>query len=125
MMNTAPTTRKDCLDGLRPCPWIRCRYHLIWIQQARLKKELFRRSDDKVAAFIVKMSETCVLDLSDRGGMTLEEIAFTMQTTRERVRQIEGTGRSGRIRGALYKLRKPHKARLLIEYMDIERFWED
>lgn len=23
-----PTTRGDCVDGPRPCPWVRCRFHL-------------------------------------------------------------------------------------------------
>lgn len=23
-----PRTRADCRDGLRPCPWVRCRHHL-------------------------------------------------------------------------------------------------
>ena len=33
--------------------------------------------------------ETCALDLADRGGMTLIEVADVLGVTRERVRQIE------------------------------------
>ena len=24
-----PITRGDCVNGVRPCPWVRCRYHLL------------------------------------------------------------------------------------------------
>lgn len=33
---------------------------------------------------------TCVLDIADYGGATLEEISEIMGVTRERIRQIEG-----------------------------------
>lgn len=43
---------------------------------------------------------SCVLDVSDRGGATLEEIGAAINTTRERARQIEA--------GALNKLERVH-----------------
>jgi DNA-directed RNA polymerase sigma subunit (sigma70/sigma32) len=36
-----------------------------------------------------ELEHTCSLDLSERGGMTLEEVGEVMNITRERARQIE------------------------------------
>lgn len=63
-----PRRRADCAGAARPCPWTRCRYHM--------------GRDGP--------SNACVLDLADRGDMTLEEIGDVLGVTRERVRQIEG-----------------------------------
>jgi hypothetical protein len=46
--------------------------------------KLKARHDD-----IEQMPETCSLDVADRGGETLEEIARMLGLTRERIRQIE------------------------------------
>lgn len=74
----APKMRQDCLQGgpneARPCNRI-CRY--------RLEESA---------------TESCVLDMADKGGMTLEEVGEVMGITRERVRQIEEV--------ALFKLKK-------------------
>ncbi len=67
-----PLTRGDCLDGPRPCPWAACRYHLASEQ----------RGPEEVR-------ESCALDVADRGGSTLEEVAACFDLTRERIRQIE------------------------------------
>lgn len=40
---------------------------------------------EKVADF----SQSCALDVADRGGATLEEIGDMLGLTRERVRQVE------------------------------------
>ncbi len=39
--------------------------------------------------FLSGKLESCLLDLADRGGLTLEDIASQFDLTRERVRQIE------------------------------------
>jgi hypothetical protein len=80
-----PQTRRDCEDMERPCPFVSCRYHLaLDVDPARGSvKRNFPHLD------VHEMAETCVLDLAERGGMTLEEIALAMNLTRERVRQIE------------------------------------
>ena len=38
------------------------------------------------------MTETCALDIADRGGTTLEEVGAIMNLTRERIRQVEVKG---------------------------------
>ena len=36
-----------------------------------------------------EMSESCALDVAERGGITLEEVGGIVNLTRERVRQVE------------------------------------
>lgn len=64
-----PRVRADCLEGgqneARPCRWKDCYYYL--------KHE----------------KASCVLDIADEGGITLEEVSEVMGVTRERIRQIE------------------------------------
>jgi len=91
-----PRTREECKDGYRPCPYVSCKHHM------------FLDVNPNTGAITLnwplmepdQMSESCSLDLADRGGMTLEEIGFVMNLTRERVRQIE-------VRALASKLRAP------------------
>jgi hypothetical protein len=59
-----PWTRGDCLDGERPCPHYLCKW---WLQGPA----------------------SCVLDVADRGGVTLDAVGQALGCTRERIRQIE------------------------------------
>ena len=43
-------------------------------------------------AEVWEMTETCALDVADRGGTTLEEVGAIMNLTRERIRQVEVRG---------------------------------
>lgn len=74
-----PVTRGDCLPGgpneARPCPHRRCKWHL----------DRERRWMERVADW----SQSCVLDVADAGGHTLEEVADLFGVSRERIRQIE------------------------------------
>ena len=38
------------------------------------------------------MTETCALDVADRGGITLEDVGILLNLTRERIRQVERSG---------------------------------
>ena len=38
------------------------------------------------------MTETCALDVADRGGITLEDVGMLLNLTRERIRQVEHSG---------------------------------
>lgn len=79
-----PKTRADCVNGPRPCPFARCRYHLAVEVKESGSLRLVHGHDD-----ITELRDTCALDLADRGGMTLEEVAGALNVTRERARQIE------------------------------------
>lgn len=65
-----PRTRGDCQAGgvsaYRPCPWMECRFHIAGSEEV-----------------------SCVLDVAEQGGVTLEDVGRYLGVTRERIRQIE------------------------------------
>ena len=83
-----PTTRAECADTERPCPYVSCKYHL-YIDVHPVRGSIKLNFPD---VEIWEMTETCALDIADRGGITLEEVGEIMNLTRERVRQLETTG---------------------------------
>ena len=100
-MPTPPQKRKDCLGGTRPCPWVRCKHHMVWCLSG-VKKMTNRQIIHK----IFTLKETCVLDVADKGGVTLDEIGNILGITRERVRQIEFCKRGGAIRRLRHRCRR-------------------
>lgn len=80
-----PLTRGACKEDVRPCPYVSCKHHLYLDVSARTGAIKLNFPDLEVW----EMSETCALDVADRGGTTLEEVGAIMNLTRERVRQIE------------------------------------
>ena len=86
-----PESRADCVQGVnaeRPCPFVSCKYHLFL--------DVSPRSGAIKVNFpnleVWEMTETCALDVADRGGVTLEEVGAIMNLTRERIRQLETRG---------------------------------
>jgi len=79
-----PTNRIQCRKGIRPCPWVSCRYHLAYeVTASGSLRECFPCTE------LPDMQETCALDVADRHGVTLEEIGKIFNLSRERIRQIE------------------------------------
>jgi hypothetical protein len=83
-----PQTRSECVGGERPCPFVSCKHHLYLDVSARTGAIKLNFPDLEVW----EMTETCALDVSDRGGTTLEEVGAIMNLTRERIRQVEVKG---------------------------------
>ncbi len=83
-----PTNRGECRNAPRPCPWVSCKYHLYLdiVPQSGSIKMNFPDLE------VWEMSETCALDVADRGGITLEEVGSILNLTRERIRQVEKSG---------------------------------
>ncbi len=95
-MHHMPKRRSECLNRKRPCPWVRCTHHFIWLLWDRLRD----KSDDEIADCISRIRYSCVLDTVDNHGqMTLEQIGQLLNLTRERIRQIE--------KKAITRARKP------------------
>src|SRR5258708_28509488 len=83
-----PEARADCVGGARPCPYVSCKHHLYLDVSARTGAIKLNFPDLEVW----EMTETCALDVADRGGTTLEEVGAIMNLTRERIRQVEVKG---------------------------------
>ncbi|MBW2534400.1 MAG: hypothetical protein JRI55_23110 [Deltaproteobacteria bacterium] len=80
-----PRQRSECAGGERPCPYVSCKYHLYLDVSPRTGAIKLNFPDLEVW----EMSETCALDVADRGGTTLEDVGAIMNLTRERIRQVE------------------------------------
>lgn len=84
-----PRTRADCIDAVRPCPWVSCRYHM-WADvsvQGSIKFS-FPSIEPQDLPY------SCALDVADVAraaghGITLAQVGALMNITRERVRQLE------------------------------------
>jgi hypothetical protein len=80
-----PKRRAECVHGPRPCPWVGCKYHLFLDINPRTGSIKLNFPDIEPW----DMTDTCVLDIADRGPVTLEDVGRIMNLTRERIRQLE------------------------------------
>ncbi|GAC1590891.1 MAG: hypothetical protein NVS3B20_17230 [Polyangiales bacterium] len=101
-----PKIRAHCLEGPRPCPFVSCQHHLFLDVSPRTGAIKLNFPDLEVW----EMTETCALDVADRGGTTLEEVGAIMNLTRERIRQVEVKG--------LAKLQAYEEMTALRDYVD-------
>src|SRR5690554_5423789 len=83
-----PKNREDCRTSDRPCPFVSCKHHLYLDVNPRTGSIKLNFPDLEVW----ELSETCALDVAERGGMTLEEVGELMNLTRECIRQVEVVG---------------------------------
>jgi len=70
---------------VRPCPYVACKYHLYLDVSPRTGAIKFNFPDLEPE----QLTETCALDVADRGGHTCEQVGDLLNITRERIRQIE------------------------------------
>lgn len=83
-----PRERADCVNGIRPCPFVACKHHLYLDVNPITGSIKINFPDIEVW----EMTESCALDIAERGGITLEEVGAIMNLTRERIRQVEVSG---------------------------------
>jgi len=103
-----PRTRRDCIDGPRPCPWAGCKYHLLVdivpgiLNRGRRQAPLVVHGNrgqhtetritvdlDQVVDVLFGLPCTCVLDVAAHADRTLEETGQILGLTREAARLIE------------------------------------
>lgn len=83
-----PLTRGECRDQPRPCPWVSCKFNLYLDVNPETGSITLNFPDLEPW----ELRETCVLDVAERGGLTLEEVGDILNLTRERIRQLEVRG---------------------------------
>ena len=116
-LDERPKMRGECVGGQRPCPWISCRYHMLWFYitekaKGEAGRKLFKHSNDEIAEFAISLPVTCTLDVTDRGEATLEVIGAIFGITRERIRQLQD-GTKGKGNGAIGRMKHRSRADLL------------
>ena len=83
-----PMTRGECKQEEGPCPWVSCKHHLYLDVNPETGSIKLNFPDVEVW----DMKNTCALEVSEKNGITLEEVGEIMNLTRERVRQVEVRG---------------------------------
>lgn len=80
-----PKTRDECHDGIRPCPFVSCKYNLYLDVDPRNGSIRYNASGepDEVTG------DSCALDVAERNDTTLESVGAMFGLTRERIRQVE------------------------------------
>ena len=84
-INSRPLTRGDCLDGIRPCPWISCRYHLA-LEHPRVVQVIKRGDEWEAAEAVLDLPCTCALDMA-REPSSDREMAAVYGITRQAMDQ--------------------------------------
>ncbi len=112
-----PRSRAECVDGPRPCPWVSCRHHGLWLRGQQERRGL---DDDQLVELVEQLPYSCGLDAADEaegdGGWTLAQAGSVIGATRERARQLETS--------AMAKLRLPVALALGRMAGDVGDVWE-
>lgn len=77
-----PRTRGDCRDGIRPCPYALCRYHLAndddGRHRPRINAGMMAAIEHALEHDDTPTFPTCALDVAEGGESTVYEIAAAM-----------------------------------------------
>ena len=65
-----PQTRAECEGGARPCPYVSCVHHL-YLDVSEQTGAIKMNFPDLEPW---ELTESCALDVADRGGLTLDEV---------------------------------------------------
>lgn len=104
-----PKTRGDCINAVRPCPWVGCRHHLY----LNVSETTGSMTQNFPGTAVWDLAESCSLDVVDKnpGGLNMTELGGLMALTKERIRQIEEAGELHLRETAAEQLgREPYKA---------------
>lgn len=112
---SAPRKRGDCRLVTRPCPYIRCKYHMLWVylekncrynhKYRHMRGDILEKyTDDEILELIRTMPESCVLDVADQGYHTLIEVAKILDLSHQRIQALSHG--IGPVKGYLEKMKE-------------------
>lgn len=81
-----PKKRSECVEGIRPCPFVGCRNNLYL--EVTTKGGL-KMNFPELEPGDMNPHESCVLDVADSGAQSLYAVGRLLNVTRERARQLE------------------------------------
>lgn len=77
-LRVLPATRGECRGGVRPCPLVSCRYHLLLdiAEDGRLfmTRDVDAEDVESIVEALREMPETCALDVAERGGVSARDV---------------------------------------------------
>jgi hypothetical protein len=77
-----PQTRAECVEGVRPCPFVGCRHHLaVEVTGCGSLRFNFDPEDES--------RQSCSLDIADQGAHTVGEVSEAMNVTHQGVTYLE------------------------------------
>ncbi len=79
-----PRTRGECQGGVRPCPFVSCRYHL-FLDIDEETREIHLNYPGKE---IFELENTCSLDIAEKGEVPLPEVARILNVGQKAVRNL-------------------------------------
>jgi hypothetical protein len=83
-----PATREECKGSARPCPYVKCRYHL-WLHEADARPgRRHEQGGAPASALRPVTSRTCALDVVAEGAHTYAEIGELLGISDEGARII-------------------------------------
>jgi hypothetical protein len=80
-----PTTRGECRGGLRPCPFVGCRYHLYLDEENYGKRRISKLLCNFPDLDPLDIPETCALDVAEQGGIDISEIGVLLNLSKSGV----------------------------------------
>lgn len=80
-----PLTRAECRGQERPCPWVSCRHHLYL--DVNPETGSIKLNYPHLEPW--QMTESCSLDVADRGQHTAKQVGKIMRLSKQRVGQYE------------------------------------
>ena len=80
-----PRSRGECVDGPRPCPWVRCRHHL-YLDFAPDTGSL---TFNFPALEVDDLVESCALDVASEGPATCEQIGALLGVSKQAIQVVE------------------------------------
>jgi len=79
-----PYFRWECMAGIRPCPYISCRYHAFDVLPM-----IHRLTDEKILEKLENLTDSCILDVIEiNGNLNLREIGSFFGFSRQRAAQL-------------------------------------